>query len=284
MKNKKILTVTVGMPALNESKTIVRALNSILKQKELGFKLKKIIVISDGSIDNTANRANTIDDNRINVIKDKSNKGRVARWNQLFSLTSTDILLFMDADEELVDPYSIAKVISEFSSESNVHLVGGNPYSVDDGSFLSGCLKVTRDAFTDLRYKINNGNNIYGCMGGFLALSKTLYSNLVIPNDILANDSYVYMECIKSGYKFKNVKDIKIPHYLHYSIRGLISRNNRHAKAKDELIKYFGNMVHQERLIPKKYYRLAVFRQFMSHPVFSVGAFVINKYAAITAK
>ena len=58
MKPKPI--VTIATIALNEESNIKRLLDSILKQRAKNFRLGKILVVSDGSADNTVNIAKGI--------------------------------------------------------------------------------------------------------------------------------------------------------------------------------------------------------------------------------
>ena len=54
MKNKKSsgdLTITIAICALNEEANIGKLLDSIMIQEEEGYKLEKILVISDGLTD-----------------------------------------------------------------------------------------------------------------------------------------------------------------------------------------------------------------------------------------
>lgn len=281
---KRRLTVTIGIPSYNEGKTIREMLTSLLKQKEIGFEIKKIFVVSDGSKDNTVEEASLIENSKIKVINSKKNKGQIFRWNQIIRLTETDILVFLDADEFFQSELSLKKLIDEFNFSPNVALVGGNPYSVDDGSFLAKCQRLTKEAYTDLRYKIREGHNIFGCMGGMIAISKKLYKGLVIPSGIWANDSFIYLTCITRGYIFRNAKDAKIAHYLSYNLKSHIKRNERHAQSHYELKKYFGNLVDKEFKIPKILYFKAVLKQTLKYPVHSLFIFVVNSYSRYLAR
>ena len=79
----KPVTISVGIPAYNEAKSIKRVLTSLLAQKEDGFILKEIIVISDGSTDSMAQKVREIKDKRITFIDDKSRRGKSARLDQM---------------------------------------------------------------------------------------------------------------------------------------------------------------------------------------------------------
>ena len=50
---EKLPTVTIATIACNEEANIKKFLESVLDQKEKGFKISTILVISDGSTDHT---------------------------------------------------------------------------------------------------------------------------------------------------------------------------------------------------------------------------------------
>jgi glycosyltransferase involved in cell wall biosynthesis len=279
----KTLSVTIGIPAFNEGRYIRRMLESVLAQKEEEFRIKKIIIISDGSTDDTVAQTGLIKDSRIRVISDGKNRGFKARQNQLMTAANTDVLLFLDADEYFEDEFSLAKMMREFHQDKNVALVGGNPASVGD-SFLARSLMFTKDAFTEIRYRIKDGHNLFGCMGGMLALSRKLYKHLQIPPDIWANDTFMYLTCISRGFRFRNARDAHILHTPPASVSAHIRRTIRHSQTKGDLHKYFGNLVDREAYIPKSLYLKAVTRQFIRHPFHSLFIYSLNSYARLSAK
>ena len=83
MKTKKP-TVTIGIPAYNEEANIGVLLRAIVKQRETDFVLKKIIVVSDKSTDNTANEVKKIKDSRIKLIENRVRRGKVYNQNKIF--------------------------------------------------------------------------------------------------------------------------------------------------------------------------------------------------------
>ncbi|RLC37977.1 glycosyl transferase family 2, partial [Candidatus Falkowbacteria bacterium] len=79
-------TVTVGIPAYNEADNIAYLLKDLLGQKQADFKLERIIVISDGSSDNTAEIAQKSGNKIIKVINGRIRKGVAMRLNQIISI------------------------------------------------------------------------------------------------------------------------------------------------------------------------------------------------------
>ena len=80
----KSLAVTIGIPAYNEEANIAFLLEDILKQRQETFQLKKILVISDGSADATADIARRYESSGVCVKDDGERKGKAMRLNEIF--------------------------------------------------------------------------------------------------------------------------------------------------------------------------------------------------------
>ncbi len=280
----KTLTLTIGIPAHNEETNINRMLNSLLTQKEAGFKIEKIIVLSDGSTDKTIESARNVKDSRILVIPEKDNKGRTNRLNQLISLAQTDILIFLDADLVLDDNNCLSYLIYPFLINSDVGVVGGNPSSVGPNTFLTRCLQVTKDIYTEMRYQLKDGHNIFGCMGGMLAIHKKLYKNLKIPKHVLADDYFIYLTCITKGFIFKNARMAKALHPFPTTWSSHFSRIRRFSRSGSELKHYFAGLVEKETFIPKRLILKSTLNQFIKYPIHTSFIFLANKYARRTVE
>src|SRR3989344_2956137 len=96
-KAARKFSVTIGIAAYNEEKNISYLLDSILKQKEKTIQIQKIIVVSDGSTDQTVSIINQYvqRDSRINCIVGHSRMGKPSRLNQLFNSIQTDVLVIL---------------------------------------------------------------------------------------------------------------------------------------------------------------------------------------------
>lgn len=88
--------VTVLIPAYNASKTIGRAIHSILNQTYSNF---EFIVINDGSTDDTLNIVNSFHDSRLRII-DQKNIGKVRSLNKGIRLAKGSYIAMLDADDE----------------------------------------------------------------------------------------------------------------------------------------------------------------------------------------
>lgn len=88
--------ISVILPAFNASKTISEAIDSILSQS---FKDWEMLVINDGSIDNTKDIIQGYTDSRIKYIENEGNKGLVYSLNRGISLSQGVYIARMDADD-----------------------------------------------------------------------------------------------------------------------------------------------------------------------------------------
>lgn len=97
MKNKNYPMVTIIIPAYNSEKTIEKCVNSALAQT---YKNLEIIIINDGSTDETLNICRKIANKNKNIIIiNKDNEGVSKARNDAIKISSGDYLAFFDADD-----------------------------------------------------------------------------------------------------------------------------------------------------------------------------------------
>lgn len=89
-------TVTVLMPAYNAGRYIVQAVRSVLEQH---FKDFELLVIDDGSSDNTPSLMTAIADPRLRYVRYDRNRGLVAVLNEGLDLAKGTYIARMDADD-----------------------------------------------------------------------------------------------------------------------------------------------------------------------------------------
>ncbi len=87
-------TISVVIPAYNAEKTILETIESAFQQTFTDFEL---IVIDDGSSDDTAELVNTIADDRLQLFSYENGSASVAR-NRGIAHASGAFIAFLDAD------------------------------------------------------------------------------------------------------------------------------------------------------------------------------------------
>lgn len=189
--------ISIVIPAYNEEKTIERVLNKVRQVSTLGFE-KEIIVIDDGSTDQTEGVVKKFDD--VIFFKHEKNKGKGAAIQTAIDKASGDLLMIQDADLEY-NPGNYQKLISAYKSGSKVvygsrnmnpkrrgytHYVWGVKFLSEVVSLISG-QRIT-DAYTC--YKL---------------FEKGVLDNLSLESNGFEIEAEITIKTIKKGYKIKEV-------------------------------------------------------------------------------
>lgn len=99
--------ISVIIPTYNREKTIIPSINSVLKQT---YHNLEVLIIDDGSKDNTESLISNIKDSRIKYIKIKENKGACFARNLGIKLSTGKYITFQDSD----DYYHINKIEKQY--------------------------------------------------------------------------------------------------------------------------------------------------------------------------
>ena len=122
-KNHSLVSILV--PAYNEEKNILNTLESL---KKIDYPKYEVIVLNDGSKDNTSKVIR--DYNKKNkhflFIDNKNNKGKAAVLNQGIKIAKGEFIVCMDADT-IVTPNILKRALPEFNSEN----IGAVTVSID---------------------------------------------------------------------------------------------------------------------------------------------------------
>jgi len=87
---------TIILPTYNRAAALPRAISSVMAQNEQDFEL---IIIDDGSTDNTREWLATLDDARIRVVRSEHNQGPSAARNIGINMAAAPMLAFLDSDD-----------------------------------------------------------------------------------------------------------------------------------------------------------------------------------------
>jgi glycosyltransferase involved in cell wall biosynthesis len=108
-------TVSVIIPTYNRAHLIGRAIQSVLNQTYRDFEL---IIVDDGSTDNTEEVVGSFKDSRIKYIHHKENKGGTAARNTGINDANGEYIAFLDSDDEWL-PEKLEKQINCFAKCSD---------------------------------------------------------------------------------------------------------------------------------------------------------------------
>lgn len=112
--------VTIIVPAYNSEATIVRCIDSILKQS---YRNIHVIIINDGSTDNTKYVLEKYSDNPKVTIVNQNNKGVSAARNRGLKLVKTEFVTFVDSDDFVGTNY-IFNLLNGYADDIDLSITG----------------------------------------------------------------------------------------------------------------------------------------------------------------
>ncbi len=282
---KRLPTVTIAVSAYNEEKNIGKWLESVLDQKEEGFKLKQIWVFNDGSDDETVKVVKAFKSRKVKVFDDRKRLGKSSRLNQIYQKLDTDFLVQTDADVIFSHEYVVRDMIQPLIKDPKVGMCGGNPRPLAATTFTERAVNRTVEAYLDFRAKVKGGNNVMAADGRILAYRRELTKKIHVPEDMICNDTYTYFVCLEKGYKFKHVPSAIVWFRSPQTLRDHIRQMSRFKASPVRMSKYFPKeLVEKERAIPRGLFVKNLVVQFIKDPIACSYIFAVNQYCAWKAR
>ncbi len=185
-------SITVVIPAFNEEKKIRSTINSILLRKPKNYTLDKILILSDGSTDNTVNEVNKIKNKKIILVNDSKRLGKTKRLNYAFKFNKSDILVQLDADVELKDSNTLEKLVGPFIKNRNVAIVFGNLLPEEPKTYIGRLTNFGFYSWEEAKKMVNAER--YNCYGCIRAFSKDFLKTFKLPegDQYFAEDTYSF--------------------------------------------------------------------------------------------
>ena len=168
-------TVSVVIPAYNRADTIVACVESVLDQS---YSVDEIIVVDDGSTDNTIKQLNTFKDNIISLKTEKQSGAQTAR-NIGIKTAKSEWIAFLDSDDQWL-PNKIEKQISAL-----------NNFNYDQWTVVHGdCYIKNINSDKKKHWQLENidGENVYKKL---LSKSGTLFPSILTSKQALEKINYL---------------------------------------------------------------------------------------------
>jgi glycosyltransferase involved in cell wall biosynthesis len=175
--------VTVYIPVYNGEKYIAEAINSVLSQTYPHFEL---IVVNDGSTDNTLQLLSGFKDERIRIIDLKENRGNCAASNVALKQAKGKYIARMDADDVSL-PQRIEKQVTYMELYPDVLLSGTFLQLMNEKGKLSE--DVWEYYLRDSDIKID-----------FLFRSAVIQGTSIIRKEVIDKPGLLYDETNKASY------------------------------------------------------------------------------------
>ncbi len=188
--------VSVIMPCYNKAEYVEEAIESVLKQT---YNNIEIIVVNDGSTDNSSEVIKSISDRNENIIffDEKENRGVVWARNFGIAKATGEFILPLDADDT-IQPTFIEKAVRILERNSKMVISCKNVFD-KDANDNKGLIDTQ---------KIVLGDEIFVCTSMF---RKTDFEEVggykEIFNKIGCEDFELYVNFISKGYKFYKINE-----------------------------------------------------------------------------
>jgi glycosyltransferase involved in cell wall biosynthesis len=122
------VSVTIGIPFLNARRSLATAVRSVFAQTHHDWEL---LLVDDGSTDGSIDVVRHLDDPRVRLVRDGSQRGLCARLNQIAAMARGTYLARMDADD-VMHPERIGRQLALLGADPCLDLVDTATFTVDD--------------------------------------------------------------------------------------------------------------------------------------------------------
>ncbi|MDP3941218.1 MAG: glycosyltransferase family 2 protein [bacterium] len=190
---KNTLTVTIGIPAYNEERNIESLLKILLSQKEKGFTLRNIIVVSDASTDRTAEIVKSIKNKRVVLVVNKNRLGQNVSQNIIFSMVKTDVVVLFEADTRPSNNSYLSRLLSPLRTSKDVGFAYGNIEPIGSKSLVGRVIDTQFLIYHNVLLR-QRGPSFFTSGRSGRAFMSIVYKRLRWPADV-PEDAYAHFWC-----------------------------------------------------------------------------------------
>lgn len=192
------IDLSIIVPAYNAEKTIKQCLESVVEQK-VKYQYE-IIVINDGSTDNTKEIVQSISDEHI-ILINQENRGFSGARNRGIDESKGRYIMFLDSDDYLVGN-CIQNMMDRIIVEQADIVQGGHYMFYEDGNAKTYC---------SLKDKVQTDKEERVCNPGYpwaKIYKRELFEQIRFPLDVWFEDTIVCMLLYRMSQKIVQMSDI----------------------------------------------------------------------------
>lgn len=194
--------VSIVLPTHNRANLLPEAVSSCLKQN---YGKIELILVDDHSTDATPRILAELEDERVRVIRNRTNLGIARSLNVGFRCASGDYLTWT-SDDNLYHPNALFEMVSYLETHSEVGLVYADYWNIDEDGNVGGRVKLDQPA--SLRK--------YNCVNACFLYRRRVYETVgeYDPGASLAED-YDYWLRVEREFKIAKL-DKPLYYYRHH--------------------------------------------------------------------
>ncbi|MDB9281516.1 glycosyltransferase family 2 protein [Halorubrum ezzemoulense] len=241
-----MVTVSVVIPTYNRADVLPRAIESVLNQTYSDF---EIIVVDDGSTDNTEEVVTSYTDDRVEYIPFSGNEGANAARNEGIRQSNGKYISFLDSDDKLLPTYFEECVVQLDNSGDDIGAVFTSFRVYEDGSLSDITVAPSgRVGFQD----IIEENSI----GGFscITIKRSVFESIEqLDEDLPSSQDYDFFIRLLNSYDAIGIEKPLLEYYL--SDNSISTNIERKIDGQIQIEKKHGNVLSDKRLANHHYSR-----------------------------
>ena len=200
LDKKKIILI---IPAYNEEENILNTYNSIIKYNKKNKTKYDIIVINDGSKDNTSKICKDNNIPAIDLVQNLGIGGAVQTGYKYALEKNYDIAVQFDGDGQHDINY-VKKIVTPVAN-NKADMIIGSRFIKDIDSFKSTFFRRIGIRVISFFMKLVTGKKIYDTTSGFRAINKDIIKEFANSYPIEYPEPTTTTEIIKKGYRVSEV-------------------------------------------------------------------------------
>ena len=186
--------IAIVIPLYNKEHSVERAIKSVLEQT---IKFQQLIIVNDGSTDNSLAAAKQFDDQRI-VIIDQPNQGVCAARNNGVKAANADYICFLDADDAW-EPHFLEEITNLITMNPDAGIYCARYAELDENGnrFIGNLVNIEPDFCGQLTDFFNTYRYNRSVICSSNTCIKKSYLNQIgnFPNNIkIGEDIYVWLQ------------------------------------------------------------------------------------------
>ncbi len=198
------MDLSIIIPMFNEAENAETTLNRVEEALASFPGTYEIVVVNDGSLDNTLNILNRLaeQDRKLKVVSYSKNIGRGMALKKGFKESSGEIVVSIDADLSY-DPHYIIEFVETLRRESDIDFVLASPYMPGGGVQNVPFHRLWISRFGNKILRFAMPNRIYTSTGIFRAYRKRVLDSLEIESDGKEIHLEILSKALALGYRVK---------------------------------------------------------------------------------
>lgn len=200
-ENKYFPTITVLLTVYNEENKVIDRLKNILNCFYPSDKLK-VVVVSDGSTDNTNSLVQNFDSDIVKLIVPTQGSGKTAAQNFAIKFIESELIVFTDADT-IFDPSFLEEVVQPFKNKEVGGVDGRVLFTSDNNKNIS----ESQGYYWKQELNIRNLESKLGILavssGPSLTIRKNLFQDM---NVTVGDDCVIPLDIVSQGFKMHHCR------------------------------------------------------------------------------